>query len=119
MATTKQRQQAASDAIVVRPHSETETHRFGVTAPDLPNQYGSGSCVPDSVDITYTRYEDGRRDVHAVVTGSWRRTDGEITEAHVTCRYTTSPDEWPDWLAGLAHDYNPEPHRPLPRTATV
>jgi hypothetical protein len=114
MTGTKDRQQAASDAIVIQPRSETEIHRFTVQTPDIPNVYGSGTCAPDSVDLIYDRFEDGRRKVSAEVRGSWRRPGGELTEARVTCHYTNSPAEWPDWLAGMAHDYHPEPHLPLP-----
>lgn len=116
MAGRKERQQAASDVIVIQPHSEVEIKRFSVTAPDIPNMYGSGACAPDSVELTYARVEDGHREVLADVKGSWRRTDDELTEARVECHYVDSPDEWPDWLAGMAHDYHPEPHLPLPGT---
>lgn len=116
MTETKARQQAASDAIVIQPRSEVEIKRFSVMAPDIPNMYGSDTCAPDSVELTYARFEGGHREVLALVKGSWRRVDGELTEARVECHYTNSPDEWPDWLAGMAHDYNPEPHLPLPGT---
>lgn len=118
-----ERQLAASDRINVRPHSETSIVRLTVKAPDLPNQHGFGTCVPDSVDLTYNRYEDGRREMRATVHGFWRSpfnaADGRniktLTDKRLTCTYTSTPDEWPDWVAGLAYDYHPEPHT-LPTT---
>lgn len=106
------RQRAAVEALDFQPFSETDTRKFIVNnAPDVPNRYGSGSIRVADATITYYRSEDGTRRVTARVRGEWRRPDGEITEAPLDQDYTDGPAaDWPDWLAGLAWYYHPEPH---------
>jgi hypothetical protein len=104
--------QAAAEALDFRPIVQTETRTLGVNgAPDVLNQHGPGTIVPFEADITYLRRENGDRSIRACIKGTWRRTDGELTDAPIDQRYDTEPDEtWPDWLAGLAWYYHPEGH---------
>ncbi|WUH94497.1 hypothetical protein OG900_33075 [Streptomyces sp. NBC_00433] len=106
------RQRAAVEAIGFRPFAETDTRTLIIdNAPDVPNRYGSGSIRVADVTITYHRGEDGSRRITARVRGEWRRPDGEITDAPINQEYADGPTaDWPDWLAGLAWYYHPEPH---------
>lgn len=106
------RQEAAAEACDFRPLHQVETHALSIgDAPDAPNRYGSGSIAVAEAFITYYRGEDGSRRITAEVRGEWRRPDGEITDAPLNQDYSDGPNEtWPDWLAGLAWYYHPEPH---------
>jgi hypothetical protein len=106
------RQREAFEALDFTPSSETDTRTFTITtAPDVPNRYGPGSIRADGVTITYHRGEDGSRRITARVRGVWRQPDGEITESALAVEYVNGPSaDWPDWVAGLAWYYHPEPH---------
>lgn len=107
------RQEAAAEALAFSPLAQEDTHTIGLDAPtDVPNRYGSGTIAVFEATITYHRGEDGSRSVTACVKGTWRRGDGELTDAPLDQEYGNGPGaDWPDWLAGLAWYYHPEPRR--------
>lgn len=108
------RQQAASGVLDVAPHSATETHVLIVSGvDDIPTE--QGPLIVTEVSITYHRFEDGSRRITARVGGTLReRYDAGSDDTFGHRDYPEGAD-WPDWLAGLAWDYHPEP-RNLPAT---
>lgn len=109
---TPAEQQALVEHLTFRPVSQTETHHVSIgDAPDVPYRWGEGSISVTDLEITYRRYESGNRRITARVEGLWRNPSGEITHDPIDQDYGDGPDEtWPDWVAGLAWYYHPEPH---------
>lgn len=108
------RQQAASDTLSFTPHSVTETHTDLVTdVDDIPTD--GGLLIVTEASVTYHRYEDGSRRITARVGGTLReKYDAGVDDTFGARDYSEGPEaDWPDWLAGLAWDYHPEP-RNLP-----
>lgn len=106
------RQEAASDTLGFTPHSVIETHTLFVTdVDDIPTD--AGPLIVTEAHITYHRYEDGARRVTARIGGTLRKLyDAGADDTFGERDYAEGPGaDWPDWLAGLAWDYHPEPHR--------
>lgn len=104
------RQQAASDSLNFTPHSVTETHTVLVSDVDDIATVG-GPLIVTEAAITYHRGEDGHRRVTARVGGTLReKYDAGCDDTFGHRDYPEAAD-WPDWLAGLAWDYHPEPYR--------
>lgn len=106
------RQQAASDTLSFTPCSVVETHTLLVTDVDDIATDG-GPLIVTEASVTYHRYEDGSSTITARIGGTLReKYDAGASETFGTRDYFEGPDvEWPDWLAGLAWDYHPDPRR--------
>lgn len=105
------RQQAASDTLSFTPHSVIETHALLVSDVDDIATNG-GPLIVTEASVTYYRYEDGSRRITARVGGTLReKYDAGADDTFGARDYSEGPNtDWPDWLAGLAWDYHPEPH---------
>ncbi|HEY5835046.1 hypothetical protein, partial [Streptomyces sp.] len=105
------RQQAASDTLSFTPHSVSETHILLISdVQDITTD--AGTLIVTEAHITYHRYEDGGRRVTARICGTLRELyDAGASDTFGDHNYGNGPGaDWPDWLAGLAWDYHPEPH---------
>jgi hypothetical protein len=110
-ADTRTAQLAAVETLAFQPFCQTDERTVVFNEqPEVPNRFGPGSIAVADATITYYRGEDSSRRITAQVRGEWRRPDGELTDAPIDQYYDNGPDEtWPDWLAGLAWYYHPEP----------
>ena len=78
--------------------------------PDVPNRWGAGHIRATVLRLDYGNARTlAGRSIH--LTGLWVREDGEATDATIDQHYD-APDgdtsEWPDWIAELAREHDPD-----------
>lgn len=90
------------------PQTSYEEHVYHVTAPgdaeDILMPSGTGSCVPEALEVTVSRTGDDPLEVRAVIRGHYRDLSGSTKNAGVRLHPPGwNRGDWPQWVKEAVH----------------